>query len=430
MAGLGIFLLAGEDATAQVTLEACVREALASNPGLAAAADEASAAAEEARQATASFFPSVDASGSFRRQSTVPELSIPPVELPFGMRDTYDFRVTVTQPVFTGFRLLNRRRMTAAVSEARRSETAAKRNELIARVEAAYGGVLKASRLLAVARSGAEQVRLHADDVDRFFGQGLIRRDEKLRADVKRMEAELAVLRAENALRLAVAALESAVGKALPPGAGFADPPPDTGRAETLEASLETARNLRPELAAMRQVRRAAESGRGLAAGGYWPSVAVFGTAGYGKPGLDFLRRDWMDYWLVGVGAEWNLWSWGKTRAQHRQAAFKASAAAQSERQAEEAVRLEVTQACLRIDEAAKRLGLASRMENQAAESFRVAENLYRQGQLAHADYFDAQSDLTRARTAAADAEIDMLLARSAWRRAAGLSGQTYPVTE
>jgi outer membrane protein TolC len=234
------------------------------------------------------------------------------------------------------------------------------------------------------------------------------------------------VLQAENGVALASAALENAIGEKLGPGVAFEWTLDTAGPEIDLTASVGKARSGRPEIAAIRAARRAAEAGKGLARGGVFPSVALFGSLGYGKPGIDFIGKKWMDYWVVGAGAEWNLWSWGKTRSQMRQAELKSAGLSETLRQVEEGVALEVTQAWLRLDEARKRLGLTAEMEAQAQESYRVAENLYRQGQSSHTEFFDTQSEYARARLARAQAEIDLMLARANWRKAVGESAVAY----
>jgi len=425
-----------------ITLEWCVRTALSRNPGLRAAETETRIAREDSKQAWSSFLPSLDASGSFKRQSTVPRLEIPPITLPFnggipfsifpgggmelGLRNNTDLRMTVLQPIFTGFRLIYRKKMTNALEESKGLEEAQKRNELVLNVETAFGLALKAGKVLEIAKSGRDQVAAHLADAERFFEQGLVKKDEWLKAKVRRTEADLAVLQAENVVALASAALENAIGEKLGSGAVFEWTLDTAGPEIDLSASVEKARSGRPEIAAIRAARRAAEAGKGLARGGVFPSVAVFGSLGYGKPGINFIGKKWMDYWVVGAGAEWNLWSWGKTRSQMRQAELKSAGLSETLRQIEEGIALEVAQDCLRLDEARKRLGLTAEMEAQAQESYRVAENLYRQGQSSHTEFFDTQSEYTRARLARAQAEIDLMLARANWRKAVGENADAY----
>lgn len=133
-----------------------------------------------------------------------------------------------------------------------------------------------------------------------------------------------------------------------------------------------------------------------------------------------------MDYWLVGVGAEWNLWNGGRTASRIEQAELRRQGLAESERQLREAIALDVKQAHLRLSEAGKRLEVAGRMAEQARASFSVTEKQFQQGQASNTDYFDAQSELTRALLQQSGAEIESALARANWRRAVGLGEKEY----
>ena len=44
------------------------------------------------------------------------------------------------------------------------------------------------------------------------------------------------------------------------------------------------------------------------------PVAFAFGQAGYGKPGLNMLNDEFDSYYLIGIGIQWNIWDWGKTR--------------------------------------------------------------------------------------------------------------------
>jgi outer membrane protein len=433
-------VLAAAAGRAQSKLDDLVRSALENNPGLKAAEADVAFVREDARQARLSFLPSFDASGSARRQSTVPSLNLssiappagisyspfPPGGIQLGLKDTYDFRVTVTQPLFTGFRLIQRKKIADAAYSAKRLEWEQKRNDLIQKVESAYYSLIKARKFIELAQASREQVAAHLRDVERFFEQGLIQKDEVLKVRVKTTEAELALLTARNAEELAGAALENAVGAPVSGPVRFEEMKMDTSGIPETDASIRSALEKRPELGAARHARAAAGAGRGLARGGYLPSIAAFGSRGYGKPGLNFVGADWMDYWLVGAGLEWNLFGWGKTRSQEVQAGLREKSLAEAESFIRDAIVLETRQACMRLREAEQRVRLAAQMEDQARESYRVAESLYGKGQSSHSAFFDAQSDWTRASLAKAQAEIDRMTALSAWRKAVGESAEPY----
>ncbi len=429
-----LLALAGA-AAAQQSLPECVRIALARNPGLRVAESEAGIAEADVDQAKAARLPALDFSGSYRRQSTVPELSFdsplfqqffPEGGVKLGALDNSDLRLTVTQPLFTGFRLSQSRTAAEALAAASRSELARQRSELIYRVESAYAAVLRAQKGAEIARSAREQIAAHLRDVEVMVEQGLARRDERLRVEVKASEADLALLQAENGVALAAAALENLLAEPLPAGDLYEEMGPGRLEPGDLESSLALAMANRPELARLARAAEAADAGVKIARGGRLPNIAGFASYGYGKPGLDIIRNEWMDYWLVGVGAEWNLWNWGKTGAKVEQAELRRQGLAEGERQLREAIALEVKQAHLRLAEAAKRLEVTGRMTEQARASFAVAEKRWQQGQASNTDYYDAQSELTRALLQRAEAEVGSALARAGWRRAVGLSDQEY----
>jgi len=428
------FAFAGA-AAAQQSLPECVRIALARNPGLKAAESDAGIAAADVVQAKAARLPALDFSGSYRRQSTVPELNFdsplfqqffPAGGVKLGALDNSDLRLTVSQPIFSGFRLSQSRTAAAALAEASRGELARQRNELIFRVESAYAALLRAQKGAEIARSAREQIAAHLRDVEVMVEQGLARRDERLRVEVKASEAELVLLQAENGVALAEAALENLLATPLPAGEMYAEMGPGRLEPGDLASSLALALANRPELERLARAADAAAAGKKIARGGRLPNVAGFASYGYGKPGLDMIRNEWMNYWLVGVGAEWNLWNWGRTGAKVEQAELRRQGLAEGERQLREAIALEVKQAHLRLAEAAKRLEVTGRMTEQARASFAVAEKRYQQGQASNTDYFDAQSELTRARLQRAEAEVASALARAEWRRAVGLSDKEY----
>ena len=416
-----------------LTVERCVEMALANNPVLRMAEMQSRIADESGRQAQSDMLPSLAFSGSYRRQSMVPELDMSRITsaLPFpladvpknieiGSPDVYDFRVTLNQPLFTGFQLSNRKHMTQKLALAKNSDAAKSRAEVVYKVRLACGQFLKAQRFLEIARTGRDQVAEHLRVVQNFIRQGIIGQEEGLKVQVKLTEAEVAVVQAENAVRLAKSALEHAMGVTLPQNSRVIPAAVENIQSMDVQSSLQQALAARNELRSIQYTIQAAESAARMARGGYFPVVAAFATGGYGKPGLNFVDKEWMDYWIVGVGMEWNLWNWNKTSSLSQQAKLNVQSAREGLREAELAIRTDVTMACLQVNEAVERLRLTNELQQQAAESFRVIENKYAQGVAGNSDFLDAQMDLTRAMLQKAQAEADYQVALANHQRAVG----------
>ncbi len=48
------------------------------------------------------------------------------------------------------------------------------------------------------------------------------------------------------------------------------------------------------------------------------PKVSAFGTAGYGKPGLNALSNEFDDFYIIGVKAQWNVFDFGANKKQRQ----------------------------------------------------------------------------------------------------------------
>ncbi|MDZ7776298.1 MAG: TolC family protein [Bacteroidales bacterium] len=74
-----------------------------------------------------------------------------------------------------------------------------------------------------------------------------------------------------------------------------------------------TAFTARPE---MQMLSLRAAAGRGLPDARrrkYFPKVRAFGSAGYGRPGMNMLSEDFSTFWIAGAGLSWELWNWNKS---------------------------------------------------------------------------------------------------------------------
>ncbi len=62
------------------------------------------------------------------------------------------------------------------------------------------------------------------------------------------------------------------------------------------------------------QTKRLEQSSKALG-GQHLPFLYGFGQIGYGRPGLNMLNNDFDDWYLVGVGLQWNIWDGNKIKS-------------------------------------------------------------------------------------------------------------------
>ncbi|MBI9067694.1 MAG: TolC family protein [Salinivirgaceae bacterium] len=49
------------------------------------------------------------------------------------------------------------------------------------------------------------------------------------------------------------------------------------------------------------------------------PTMAAFGSFGYGNPGMNMFNQEWDSYYMVGAQLKWNIWDWKKTNREMQQ---------------------------------------------------------------------------------------------------------------
>ena len=72
----------------------------------------------------------------------------------------------------------------------------------------------------------------------------------------------------------------------------------------------------RPELEYFDLQNKQIESSRDVISKSNLPKVYGFAQAGYGNPGLNFLDNSFQDFYMIGLKANWNVFDWGKNKAQ------------------------------------------------------------------------------------------------------------------
>lgn len=75
-----------------------------------------------------------------------------------------------------------------------------------------------------------------------------------------------------------------------------------------LKIDLQSMQPRRPEYDLFESSRRTIEQQKKLANSRKLPNISAFGTAAYGRPGLNFLNDDFHDYYIVGIRLRWDFW--------------------------------------------------------------------------------------------------------------------------
>lgn len=388
--------------------------------------DELIAAAHRTDQARARRLPRLGVALRYTRVSHVdpaqlsvasplPGVPAPaPVQLGEAVDNQGGVRLSLDQPVFTGFSLSS---AVDASEHARAAATERKRQELRdldLQVEETYLGLLQAQQAVEVARQSEALLRELERDAQARLQAGAGTTVEVARSQARRASARVALVQAEGAVELGRVALATLLGVDLNTDFQLADVPvPD----EPLpaQATLVTqAEARRPELG-MAKAQAAAGAARARSeAGALWPQVWLRAGVNYDRPNPRYFppRAQFDGSWDVSAVVSWQ-WDWQATRHGAQAAALEAQVAARKVDDLADAVRLDVARRRQGVVTARARLEATEIAVSAADLALRRSRELCQAGQAPCTAVLDAERDLTQARADRVQARAEARLAHS-----------------
>ncbi len=383
-------------------------------------------------EARTALLPSLRFGGAYTRLSDVPSFTVtlpfpPPAPSSFTLApailDNYNLRLTLQQPLFTGWKIRSAVDAAEYSASATQKEFDKDRNDLVYNTKLAYWNLSKVTELAAVVSENVEQIRAHLKDVQNLQAQGLATRNDVLKVQVQLSEAQLRQIDAQNAVRLSMIALNNTIGLPLETEilltSTLGHTPKDF---DPLPALITRAVEQRAEIKGMEFRVKAGEAGLAQAQSGWFPQFYLTGDYYYNRPNQRYqpLKDAFKDSWDIGVAVSLDIWNWGATVHQTDAAEAQLAQARDGLDQIRDAVTLDVTSNYLNLKRAAEKIAVAEQGVQQAEESYRATQSRFRQGLSTNTDLLDAEVALLQAKTNRTQARTDYELAEAGLERAIG----------
>lgn len=371
--------------------------------------------------------PSLSFSASYTRLSEVNPFT---VNTPFGRFDispaifnNYNMRVSLQQPVFTGFKLESNSKIAELNFLAAKQQYSADQNELVYNIKNAYWGLFEANQIQNVTEENVNQVQSHLTDVQNLFKQGLATKNDVLKVQVQLGEAQLKLIDAKNALRLANINLNNVLGIALSTEIETEEPVEEQiTMPYDLSSLLNQAYDRRPELRSMDYRVQANESGITAAKSDWFPQVYLTGNYNYSRPNPRILptQDKFFGTWDVSVSLSLNLWNWGATVDRTDQAEAQFEQSKDTYKILKDRVTLEVTRNFLNIQKSKDKMSVAKQSVSQAEENYRITDEKFKNGLALNSDLLDAEVALLQAKTNYIQSIVDYQLAAAQLEKSVG----------
>jgi outer membrane protein TolC len=416
-------LFAGAAASAQdaVELDVARKQAAAADPRLRQLELEAAQSALRLRGIEMERRPALSLEGQAQYQSDVvqfpfrPPDGSPPVMPP---KDTYDAHLGVEQRILDP--------TTRARADAERARLAEAQARIRTTLFALRSEVDDAFFATALLQERETQVALAVTDLEARLREARLRVEEgtALPSEAESLEATLLqrrqeVIKLRAGRRAALARLAELTARPLTTEDRLVLP--DAGaRVAEARASLDTIRD-RPEFAQFARLRDQLEAQKRLLRAQEQPRVSAFGRAGVGRPGLDFISRDFNPYWLAGIRVQWNPFRWGTPARERELLALQQEAVQADEDAFARRLRRAVQEDLATLDQLDEAAPLDDRIVALRESIERETSARLQERVVTAADYVDRQTDVLEARLLRATHRVERAQAQSRFLTVLGL---------
>lgn len=386
-------------APGQITLEQAIAKALAYSPNLAAAKEDLAAADLQRRESQTYFLPSLGTSYTYQadQNAKISRTALGPVIT--SAENTYLWSTTLTQPLFTGFRLTSNFRLADLGVDVAEMQVRLAVLDVALSVKEAFFDYLRAQKAEEVAKQAVVQLTSHLKTAQDFHEVGIIPINDVLKVEVELANAQQQEVSANNATSVARSRLNTLLG--LPVDAelevedilSFHEVPISYDEART------TARAQRPELKALDLRLMQSDQSIIQAQSYYYPQLNLQGSYNFMSDSPELGDSNVYDAtgWQVVTRLDWTFWEWGRTADQVGQRRAQKRRLENTRRDTQDQVDLQVKQYYLALHDAEKNIATAKASIRSAQENYRITLERFKEQLTTNTEVLDAQTLLTQA---------------------------------
>lgn len=404
------------------TLDECVKEALENNWKLKAKKEVIDQAQYVKNQARADFLPKLSTSYGYTRYKSLRTTDIQGGTFNIGSLNNYQWKGTVTQPIFTGFALTSSYRLAELGIDQSELEVQLETLDLALNTKTAYFDILTADNAVETAEKAAEALESHAEVARNFYKVGMIPINDLLQSEVEAGNAKQYVVRSRNAARLTRATLNTILSRPVNAEVNIVDIEVHEVQKGDFQAYLEEALKNRPEIKLIDNNLLQTDQVINITESKNYPEVVFVWeyTKEGDSPSVNGGGGHEPSNWAAQAALKWTFWEWGKTYYAVKQQESIKNELLKTRMQMEQDIQLQIKDSVLNIQTAETNIPITRKAVEQGEENLRVSQERYKAQVSTSVEVLDAQRYLSDARVFYYTALFQYHLAKARLQRAMG----------
>jgi outer membrane protein len=330
--------------------------------------------------------------------------------------------LNLSLPIYTGGKIKYGIESSQFLEQAAKLDAETQKDEVISNTVEAYINLFKARSAVDMLNENLSQAQQRVKDFRSLEKNGLLARNDLMKAELQVSNTELSLLDMENNWQLANLNMNLMLG--LPEKTILLTDSSMLARSLTvknLDNYIQDAILHRKDIVAMDLRKQAAETGVKATKADYLPNVAL--TGGYIAANVPEAFSI-VNAVNMGVGISYNIGSLWKTKAKVQGAEARVKQLAISEDLLNEQVRLQVNRSYLNWISSQKKIEVYAKAIEQANENYRIVKNKYENSLATMTELLDADLAQLQAKLNYVFAKADALVAYNELNQAAGTIDQ------
>ena len=416
-------------ATRTLTIDDVRDIALEFNRSYLSAKEDVAKAESDIIIARAGAFPDLTIHSYYNRNLKLPSFFINAgdsgsIEFKSGFKNDFGAALSLTQSIWKGGRVINAYKISKLYKKYAEAGSNQIKAEVINNAEILFYNAILQNSNLQVLQKAMEANSYNLEVVEKFYSKGLVSEYEVLRAKVEKSNLFPKLIAAESEVRLSKKRLKSFLGIELGEDIFLGEDGGDTtiSAVPSLEILLENAMQNRPELIQAENLVNITQKAISVARSDYYPSLELTSSYSWSSQSDDFtLSKNQVKAWSAGINLTIPLFKGGSTRGSVKNYKAEYQKAMLSRNEIIDMIKLEVEDAYDRLLQAKKTLDVQSQTIAQAEEGLKIANLRYESGVGTLLEVLSAQTALTEARNARAQALFGLRQARSNLKKATNI---------
>ena len=331
--------------------------------------------------------------------------------------------VNASLPIYTGGRIRYGIESSRFLAEAAKLDAETDRDAVVMNTVEAYVNLYKAKAAVDLVNENLGQARQRVKELTSLEKNGVLARNDLLKAELQASNTELSLLEVENNWQLANINMNLMLGlpdkTVLQPDSSMIN---EVISLQPLETYVQSAEKNRKELESVGLKTQAAQSGVKATKGELYPSLAL--TGGYVAADIPKVLTI-TNAVNIGVGFSYNIGSLWKTKSKLQGAEARVKQLTATRELLSDQVRLEVNRAYLNWLNSQKKIEVYQKAVEQASENYRIIKNKYNNSLATTTELLDADVAQLQAGMNLLFSRADAVVVYNQLLQAAGMTGQS-----